>query len=165
MEIGQGGFGTFGIFSTPVHEQADADAAEHAQHPDGVAMTHAAAIFISTDIQALVQAGFHAPITALGLQPLLGPERLGRAAGQQVLQIGFVAQALAQQGGALLGGRKAGLLGVDGLSAERAGFPPAPVLFLGARPVGRQRHRRGKKAARLRAVFGSRFAATVFDWL
>jgi hypothetical protein len=52
-----------------------------------------------------------------------------------MLQVGFIAQALAQQGGALDSGGKAGLLWADRRGAERADFRPPPVLFMGAWPT------------------------------
>lgn len=82
MEIGQGRFGSFGVLRAPVHEEAHADASEHAQDPDGVAMAHTAAILVGTNIQTLVQSSFDAPIITLRVQPLAGRQSLRPATRQ-----------------------------------------------------------------------------------
>lgn len=110
MEIGQGRFGSFGVLRAPVHEEAHADASEHAQDPDGVAMAHTAAILVGTNIQTLVQSSFDAPIITLRVQPLAGRQSLRPATRQQILGLGLVAQTLTQNDRALGRSGKARLL-------------------------------------------------------
>jgi len=166
MKIGQGGFGPLGVLIAPVHEQAHTDAAEHSQDPRGIAMAHAAAILSGADIQPLVQSGFDAPVSALRRQPLRGAQAFRGAAGQQILEVGLVAQALPENDRALRGGGKAGLLGADGRGAEGADFSPAPVFLRpGLRPVGRQGLGRGKKTAPGWAAAGPGFDAIPSGWL
>jgi hypothetical protein len=74
----------------------------------------------------------------LSRQPLRNAQSLRRAAAQQILEVGFVAQALPQEDRALSGGGKAGLLRADGRGAEDADFKPPPILLRsGVRPMGR----------------------------
>src|SRR2546425_1050970 len=129
-------------------------------------MPHAAAILIGADIQPLMQSGFDAPVSALSRQPLSGTQPLRFAAAQQILDVGFVAQALAQDDRALSCGWKAGLLRADGRGAEGANFSPTPILLRpGLRPMGPQGNWRGKKAAPLRAAVWPRFGAVLSGWL
>jgi len=166
VEVRQGGLGSLGVLSAPVHEEAHADAAKHAQDPGGVAMAHSAAILVGAHVQTLVQSGFDAPIFALLFQPLAGGQELRRAAGQQILGVGLVAQALAQKNRALGRSRKAGLLRVNEGRAQAADFLAAPILLLArARPLRRQRLWRGKKAAPVWAAAGPGSGAVLFGWL
>ena len=131
VEIGQGGLGPLGVLTAPVHEEAYGEAAEHTQDPDGVALADAAAILVGADVQTLVQSGFDAPIIALPRQPLAGGQAFGLAAGQQILRVGLIAQALSQNDGALGRARKTGLFRVNGCGAKRADFVATPI---GLRP-------------------------------
>jgi hypothetical protein len=57
-------------------------------------MAHAAAILIGADIQSLVQSAFDAPVSALKHLPLRGRQVRRLTTGQQILEVGFLAQAL-----------------------------------------------------------------------
>lgn len=129
-------------------------------------MAHAAAILIGADIQTLVQAGFDASVSPLRRLPLRRVQAFGFATGEQILEVGFVSQALTENNRALRRGWKAGLFRADRRGAERADFSPASIfLGSGVRPVGRHRLWRGKKAAPLSAAAGPRSGATSSDWL
>lgn len=165
VEVGQGSLCPFGVLRAPMQKKAYADAAKHAQDPGGVAMAHPAAILVGADVQTLVQSGFDAPIIALLLQPLAGGQVFGRAAGQQILRVGFVAQALAQNDRALGRCGEGGLLRVNGCRAESADFLAAPILLLpGVRPLRGQRLRRGEKAAPVWAAVEPGSGAVLFGW-
>ena len=134
VKIAEGGFGPFGVLTAPMHVEADAEATEHAEHPDGVAMAHAAAVFLGRDIQPLMQPIFDAPALAVELQPAGGVEPLRRRAAEQVHGFRLPRAHLAVQHGRLRRGRKANLLRADCLALQRAGFLPALILFLGLHP-------------------------------
>jgi hypothetical protein len=165
VEIGQGRLGPFGVKAAPVHEKAHADAAEHAQQPDGVAMAHTAAILVGAHVQTLVQSGFDAPITTLHIQPLASVQAFGLAAGQQVLRFGLLAQALSENDRALGRPWKTGVFRVNGCRAQSANFFAAPILLPPrVRPTRRQRLWRGKKASPVQAAVGQGSGAVPFGW-
>jgi hypothetical protein len=165
MEIGQGGLCPSGVLRAPVHEKAHADTTEHAQYPDGVTMAHPAALLVSAHVQTLGQSGCDAPIIRLPIQPLAGGQTFRLAAGQQILGVGLVAQALAQNDRALSRSRKAGLLRVNDCRAKAADFLAAPILLLPrVRPLRGQRLRRGEKAAPVWAAVGPGSGAVLFGW-
>jgi hypothetical protein len=165
VEVGQGSLGSFGVLRAPVHEETHTDAAEHGQNPDRVALAHPAAILVGAHVQALVQSGFDAPIITLPLQPLAGGQVFRRAAGQQILGVGLVAQALSQNDRTLGRSWKTGLLRVNDCRAQRADFLAAPILLRPrVRPLRRQRLWRGKKAAPVWAAVGPGSGAVLFGW-
>jgi len=165
VEVGQGSLCPFWVLPAPVHEKAYADTAKHAQDPGGVAMAHPAAILVGAHVQTLVQSSFDAPISALLVQPLAGGQVFRRAACQQILGVGLVAQSLSQNDRALSRSRKACLLRVNECRAKAADFFAASILLLPrARPLRRQRLWRGKKAAPLWAAVGPGSGAVLFGW-
>lgn len=129
VEVAEGGSETLGALGAPVHEEADAQAAEHPEDPHGVALAHPAAVFLRRHIQTLVQPVFDAPAAAVELEPALRRQALRRRAAQQVDRFGLAGADLAVQDGGLRGGGKADRLGGDRPAQEGADFVPALILF------------------------------------
>jgi len=67
----------FWLMCSPVHEEADDQAAHHAQDPQSVGVADPAPVVIEGDIQALVGAVFNAPALSVGFKPLGGRELVG----------------------------------------------------------------------------------------
>jgi hypothetical protein len=61
----------------PMHEEAVAQAAEHAHEADASGISNAAMVVVVGNIQALVQTIFDAPVSPIQVQPLLGVEAFG----------------------------------------------------------------------------------------
>ena len=112
LEVGQGGVLSFGALRFPFGEEADGQPAEHAQYPYAVAIADSAVVFVGGNVEALVQAGFNAPISAVGLQPLRGVEFYGTPAGQEPYDFGFSFSDLAEELRGLLRMGKADWFGV-----------------------------------------------------
>jgi hypothetical protein len=80
----RGGFVVgLGLMAAPVHEQAVAEAAKHADYQHGMRPTDPAEVVVMGDIEALMQARFDAPGGAIEAEPLLGAQFFGRQAGDQ----------------------------------------------------------------------------------
>ena len=60
-EVGGGFVPGFLLPAAPMHEEAIAEATEHANDPHGLGQAHAALVVAVGDVQALVQAAFDAP--------------------------------------------------------------------------------------------------------
>jgi hypothetical protein len=71
------------LLAAPVHEQAVAEAAKHADDQHGMRPTDSAEVVVVGDIEALMQARFDAPGGAIEAEPLLGTQFLRRQAGDQ----------------------------------------------------------------------------------
>src|SRR4051794_36809999 len=84
VKVTESGFGAFWAVGAPVHEEADAEAPEDSEHAHGVAVAHAALIFLGGDVQAQMKAVFDAPAGAVELEPTRRRELLGCGAGEQV---------------------------------------------------------------------------------
>lgn len=137
VKIAQGGWVALGALSAPVHEEADAEAAKEAEDVDGIAMAHAALVFLGRDIEALMQPVFDPPAGAVELEPALGAEPLGGGAGEQVHGFGLACAGVALQHGGLRGGGKSGLLGGDRRRLEGARFGAPFISFPRLRPAQR----------------------------
>ncbi len=68
IETAHGGPALLGPLAHPIDRDADHGPPQHGQVEDRGAVTHPAAVFAHADIQPQVQAGFDAPIVAIGLQ-------------------------------------------------------------------------------------------------
>jgi hypothetical protein len=136
VKVAEGGFRAFGMLPAPMHEEAHAQAAEHAQQVNGIAVAHAAFVFLRGHIQALVEAVLDAPTLTIELQPAGGLEALWRCTAEQVDSFRLAGADLPMQDGGLSCGREADLLRVDALALEGANFLPAFILLLGLRPSG-----------------------------
>jgi len=140
----RGGFVVgLGLMAAPVHEQAVAEAAKHADYQHGMRPTDPAEVVVMGDIEALMQAGFDAPGGAIVLEPLLGVEFLWGQAGDQGDGFGpMVAQVTAEQGD-LFDTREVHRLARGGLATEH---PPFGLAFVELTLAGQcgGRIRRGK---------------------
>jgi hypothetical protein len=67
----------FWLMCSPVHEEADDQAAQHAEDPQSIGVADAAPVVIEGDIQALVGAVFNSPTLSVGFEPLRGRELVG----------------------------------------------------------------------------------------
>jgi hypothetical protein len=63
----------FGVTRAPVHREADDQAAEHAQDPQGVGVADPAAVIIEGHTQALMGAVFTGAGLPVGLEPPPSP--------------------------------------------------------------------------------------------
>lgn len=70
LEVGHGGAVALGIAGSPFGKKTDSEATEHAEDPDGIAVTDPAIIFAGGCVEALMQAGLDAPIGTVGREPL-----------------------------------------------------------------------------------------------
>jgi len=90
VEVGHGDMPTLGVAGTPLGLETDGQAPEHAQHPDGVTVTHAALVFVGRGIQTLMDAPLDAPVLAIDPQEGLRQQVLGTATGQEPDGFGLV---------------------------------------------------------------------------
>jgi len=130
-----------------------------------VAVTHPAAVFSGTDVQALMQPVFDAPILAIGLEHLPGVQLRGRTRGEEKLNFGLFGRLAwnlnpAREPGRLFRKGKVDAAGADrkGFQAPRFGTPAVDLRALGGGscvPRGKRRapDRDGvvARSARLRA--------------
>jgi len=124
--------------AAPVHEEAVAQAAEHAHDPHGARIADAAAVVVVGNVQALVQAAFDAPGCAVELKPAGGIELLGSGAGEQGDFFGIAAAGVAQQPRGLAGKGEEEFLATKWRGLNGADFLTAFVLFDRARLGGRR---------------------------
>jgi hypothetical protein len=156
LEVGHGGMAAFGVAGSPLYEEAYGEAAEHAQNPDGVGVTHAASVFVGGGVEALMETILDAPVVAGGEQPLGGVHLVGIPTGQPPNGFGLVRPQVAVQLGHLRDMRKAGLLRRRRASVELPAFVAAAVAFL-APGHRRTRRLRGKKPPERRRTGNARF--------
>ena len=142
----------FRALDAPVEEEADAESAEETQHTDGVAVANAALVFLSGDVEAMMENVFDAPTGPIEFQPAGGWEVRGRCAGEQVDGFRLAGASVAVEQGDLRGGREANLLGGDGGAVQGAHFDPAPVAFACLRP-GRAGGERAPTITRARRLW------------
>ena len=161
VEAAQGGLAGPGASFHPINRYAHHRAANDRQIKSGGAIADPAAIFSGGDIQAQMQAGFDAPILAIGLKHLLGTH-LGCPTGAEEV-FGFDAlrrmapaiEAASESGGLLHKGE----VGCRGCEVERnqaARFSAAPIELtgLGERPFGQRGENRARSFDRAVARFG-----------
>lgn len=82
VEVGQRGPFALGVAGFPFFENADGQAAEHAQHPHGSGGANAAKVLVGRGIEALMEPRFNAPILTLGREPLRRAQLVHRPTGQ-----------------------------------------------------------------------------------
>ena len=148
---------SFRVTRAPLGEQADREAAEQAQDPDGVAVADAAVVLAGGGIEALVQAAFDTPVLPIGLEPLLGVEAVGFAAGQQPNGFGLVRADMPVELGGLRDMREADLLRRGRAGVNLSAFATAAVAFL-APSHGLCHGPRGKNPPRWRGTGSAPFA-------
>ena len=78
LEIGEPKGAGFELLPPPMRVEADSDAAEHPQDPQAIGVAYPATVIIERNVQALVRAILDAPSLAIGPEPRLGREFLGR---------------------------------------------------------------------------------------
>ena len=164
MEVGHGGVAAFGVGSVPVSEEADGQAAEHAEHPDAIAIAHAAVVFTQRSVQTLVQSALDSPVLTVGLQPLGGVQARGCATGDQPNDLGPMRADVSVQLRDLGDMREAHLFRRSRLAVQLPALPPAPIAFV-APSHGRRAGLRGKKRPVCRPVAPGRFDGSPFGCL
>ena len=137
--FGQGGLGIgcgdmvrAALISTPLHEEAIAQAQHHSENQHRVVVAHPAAVVVVGDIQALMQTVLNAPIIPVQTQPVCRIESRGLDTGDQRYQFAFAAMGLAQQQSGLFGQWEADLFSADWRGDNTAAFFAAFVDFLHA---------------------------------
>ncbi len=164
VEVAQGRLGAFGALGAPVHEEADAQTAKEAEEAHGVAVAHAALVFLGGDVEALVEPVFDAPARAVELEPAGGGEPCGLGAGEQVDGFRLAGAGVALEHGSLRRGGKAGLLRGDWLGLEGARFRAAFIAFAGLRPSRRRRGGERALGGRRRLRRGEKRPARAAGW-
>ena len=138
LKIGEVFVVGFALPPAPFREQAQGQAAQHAQNPQAIGTAHAAVVVVERHIQPLMAPVFDPPAFAVGLQPLARREFGGGQIGEQAHRLIRAPGALAGQLGGLCGEGEAEGLGGDRAGFQRAALRRAFVLFHGARPGGRR---------------------------
>src|SRR5271165_2004389 len=77
LEIGGGDMVWTSLVSTPLDEEAIAQAQHHSEHQHGVVVANPAAVVVVGDIQALVQTALNAPMIPVQTQPVVASSREG----------------------------------------------------------------------------------------
>lgn len=142
-------------------EEADSEAAEHPQDPDGIAVAHAAVVFAQRGVQALMQTAFHAPVLTGGVQPLRRSQAGGFATGHQPDRLGAMRADVAVQLRDLSHMREAHLLRGGGPAMQLSALPPAAIAFLSPR-LGWRVRLREKKRPGSRPGAPRRFVGSLF---
>lgn len=132
----------FGVWIFPFTEKTDRQTAKHAQDPDGILVSDAAAILLCGDIQALMESIFDAPILALEFEPVRS--RKVWAAGEGINGFGFSSGGLAVKCADLSCGRKSNLFRSYGTGAQGTRFLTPTIFFMSLSAILR-RGSRGKK--------------------
>jgi hypothetical protein len=134
VKSAQGGLAAVVAVADPMHGHADDGPSYDGQVHDGVGFSNSAAVLARDDIEPEMQAGFNAPVSAVGLKHLLGVHFNGRARAQQILRFDLfsgLARAIRATGqsSGLLGVRKSNRSGgrIEGNEATR--FDAATVAF------------------------------------
>jgi hypothetical protein len=70
LEIGGGDMVWASLVSTPLDEEAIAQAKHHSENQHGIVVAHPAAVIVMGDIQALVQTALNAPMIPVQTQPV-----------------------------------------------------------------------------------------------
>jgi len=159
MEVWEGGFGTRWQSVSPFDEEADGEPAEHGEHPKGIAMAHAAFVFIGADIEALMEAALDAPALAIEVKPFLGVEALDRRAGEQMHRFWLAMADLAAQDRRLRRRGKTDRFGGHFTGFDGAPFVAAFVFLMRLSP----NHRRVSRLAGPRGERPPVAAATGFE--
>ena len=144
VEVGHRRVFSFRVSGAPFGEEADRQAAKHAQDPDAVAVADSALIFAQGGVEALMESALDAPVRAAGPQPLRRVQLVCVEAAQQPDRLGFVSADVAVQLRRLRDVRKADLLRRGRAGVDLAAFPSSAVELV-APGHGRRHGPRGKK--------------------
>ena len=155
LEIGCGDVVWAALVSTPLYEEAIAQAQHHSENQHRVVVAHPAAVVVVGDIQALMLTTLNAPIIPVQTQPVCRIESRGLDTGDQRHQFVFAAFGLAQQQSGLLSQWEADLFTADWRADHTAAFFAAFVNFLHASLRGRRLMRGGNRLGGRQRVFRS----------
>ena len=116
----------------PLRKEADDQAPEHSQDPQGIGATNAAAIFIEGYIQALMSPGLDPPSHAIGFEPLCCVQSLDWQVCDKSNGFVFAPEVLPCQQSGLSREGKADVLGRNAAASQRAALGNAFILLQGA---------------------------------
>ncbi len=148
----------FAMTRAPLREEADDQAPEHSQDPQGIGATNSAAIFIKRHIQALMSPVLDCPGHAIGFEPVCCGQSFGWQVGDEPDGFVLASNVLPCQQSGLSSEGKANVLGCNGAALQRAALGNALILLEGA-GLGKRRNQRGKNPWAAREPFGRCFAA------
>ena len=128
---------------TPLGEEADDQAAERSQDPQGIGAADSAAVLIERHIQALMSPVLNSPGHAIGFEPVCRVQSFGWQVSDEADGFVFASDMLPDQQGGLGGERKTDILRRDGTALQGAAFGNAFILLEGA-CLGERWSQRGK---------------------
>src|SRR5438270_11194305 len=99
------------LLKSPMDEQDDNQAAEHAQNPQGIGAADPAAVVIEGDVQALMSPVFDSPAHAVGFEPELCGKFFGYEVSDEADSFVFASDMLTAQQSNLSGKGEADVLG------------------------------------------------------